>query len=68
LSCAAKGDLERALVVTERARQVADRYLAARADDGIARSVSYSPARRGRRLSIRGNEVICEKLGLIPES
>ena len=59
-----KGDVERSVVITQRARTEVNRYLAARDDDGLALFVSYSPGRAGRRLSVRGAEAVCTRLGL----
>jgi len=58
-----KGDVERTVVITDRARTEVDTYLGARTDPGVALFVSYSPGRAGRRLSVRGAEAICERLG-----
>ncbi len=59
-----KGDIERSVVITQRARTEVNLYLAARDDDGPALFVSYSPGRAGRRLSVRGVEAVCTRLGL----
>ena len=59
-----KGDVERSVVVTDRARIEVDAYLQARDDVGPALFVSYSPGRAGRRLSVRGAEALCQQLGL----
>ncbi len=59
-----KGDVERSVVITERARTELDTYLQARGDEGAALFVSYSPGRAGRRLSVRGAEAVCQRLGL----
>ena len=59
-----KGDVERSVVVTERARHEVNTYLAAREDHGAALFVSYSPGRAGRRLSVRGAEAVCDRLGV----
>ena len=59
-----KGDVERSVVITDRARSEVDAYLRARDDDGPALFVSYSPGRAGRRLSVRGAEAVCTRLGL----
>ncbi|HEY8719329.1 tyrosine-type recombinase/integrase [Pengzhenrongella sp.] len=58
-----KGDVERTVVITDRARTEIDRYLDARTDPGAALFVSYSPGQPGRRLSVRGAEAICARLG-----
>lgn len=58
-----KGDVDRSVVITDRARAEVDRYLTARTDEGPALFVSYSPGRVGRRLSVRGAEAVCERLG-----
>ena len=60
-----KGDVERSVVITERARTEVDAYLAARDEVGTALFVSYSPGRAGRRLSVRGAEAVCTRLGLV---
>lgn len=60
-----KGDVERSVVITDRARTEVDAYLYARDDDGPALFVSYSPGRAGRRLSVRGAEAVCHRLGLL---
>ena len=59
-----KGDVERSVVITDRARTEIDAYLHARDDHGPALFVSYSPGRAGRRLSVRGAEAVCARLGL----
>ncbi len=59
-----KGDVERSVVITDRARTEVNSYLAARTDQGAALFVSYSPGRAGRRLSVRGAELVCDRLGL----
>ena len=59
-----KGDVERSVVITDRARGEVGAYLRARDDDGPALFVSYSPGRAGRRLSVRGAEAVCTRLGL----
>ena len=58
-----KGDVERSVVITPRARNDVNTYLAARKDPGAALFVSYSPGRAGRRLSVRGAEAVCDRLG-----
>ena len=58
-----KGDVERTVVITDRARSEINRYLDARTDPGVALFVSYSPGQPGRRLSVRGAEAICTRLG-----
>jgi site-specific recombinase XerD len=57
-----KGDVERTVVVTDRARAEVEAYLASRSDDCPALFISYSPG-RSRRLSVRGAEAICTRLG-----
>jgi site-specific recombinase XerD len=57
-----KGDIERTVVITARAHDEVDAYLGARTDDCPALFVSYSPGRT-RRLSVRGAEAICDRLG-----
>ena len=58
-----KGDFDRSVVITDRARAEVDRYLDARTDTRPALFVTYSPGRAGRRLSVRGAEVIFDRLG-----
>jgi len=58
-----KGDVERTVVITDRARTEINTYLDARTDPGPALFVSYSPGRPGRPLSVRGAEAICTRLG-----
>lgn len=58
-----KGDVERSVVITERARTEVDAYLTARTDADPALFVSFSPGRVGRRLSVRGAEAVCDRLG-----
>jgi integrase/recombinase XerD len=59
-----KGDVERSVIITDRARTEVNAYLAVRTDQGAALFVSYSPGRAGRRLSVRGAESVCDRLGL----
>jgi integrase/recombinase XerD len=59
-----KGDIERAAVITGHARDEVERYLAARADDASPLFLSYSRARRGQRLTVRGAEDVCTGLGV----
>ncbi|MGI9093406.1 MAG: site-specific integrase [Mycobacteriales bacterium] len=59
-----KGDVERTVVITDRTREITNRYLAARTDDAPALFISLSPGRAGRRLSVRGAEAICTRIGL----
>src|SRR5205823_3974953 len=56
-----KGDIERAAVITGHARDEVERYLAARADDAPPLFLSYSRARRGQRLTVRGAEDVCTR-------
>lgn len=58
-----KGDIERTVVITDRARTEVNAYLEARTDDAPALFVSFSPGRAGRRLSVRGAEAVCGRLG-----
>jgi integrase/recombinase XerD len=58
-----KGDIDRSVVITDRARTEVDHYLQARTDPSPALFVSYSPGRAGRRLSVRGAEAVCDRLG-----
>jgi integrase/recombinase XerD len=59
-----KGDVERAAVITGHARDEVERYLAARTDDAPPLFLSYSRARRGQRLTVRGAEDVCTRLGV----
>ena len=59
-----KGDVDRSVVITDRARGEVDNYLQARTDETPALFISYSPGRIGRRLSVRGAEAICDRLGI----
>lgn len=59
-----KGDVERTVVITDRTREITNRYLAARTDDAPALFINLSPGRAGRRLSVRGAEAICTRIGL----
>lgn len=58
-----KGDRERSVVITDRARAETEAYLASRTDGAAPLFVSYSPGRVGRRLSVRAAETICARLG-----
>lgn len=58
------GDVERTAMITEHARAAVERYLGARTDDAPPRFPSYSNARRGQRLSVRGAENVCSRLGV----
>lgn len=60
-----KGDVERSVVITARARAEVNAYLKARTDDGPALFVSFSTGRAGRRLSVRGAEAVCVRLGAV---
>jgi hypothetical protein len=46
------------------AREKVERYFAARADDASPLFLSYSRARRGQRLTVRGAEDVCTRLGI----
>lgn len=59
-----KGDVERAAVITDHARVEVERYLAARGDDAAPLFLGYSNRRRGQRLSVRGAEDVCARLGV----
>jgi integrase/recombinase XerD len=59
-----KGDVERTAVITEHAREEVERYLAARDDDAHPLFLSYHHARRGKRLTVRGAEDVCARLGV----
>lgn len=58
-----KGDIERTVVITARARTEVDAYLQARTEGAPALFISFSPGRTGRRLSVRGAEAVCARLG-----
>jgi integrase/recombinase XerD len=59
-----KGDIERAAMITGHARDEVEGYLAARADDAPPLFLSYSRARPGQRLTVRGAEDVCTRLGV----
>jgi integrase/recombinase XerD len=59
-----KGDIERAAVITEHARLEVERYLAVRGDDTAPLFLSYSRARKGQRLTVRGAGDVCARLGI----
>ena len=63
-----KGDRERVLMVTDKARQAVDHYLAARDDPSPALFISFQPAVRGireNRLSDDGARHICQQLARV---
>jgi integrase/recombinase XerD len=57
-----KGDTERTVVITDRARTAMNNYLTTRTDTHPALFLSYSPGRT-RRLTVRGAEAVCARLG-----
>jgi integrase/recombinase XerD len=59
-----KGDVERTAVITEHARDEVERYLAVRRDDAPPLFLSYHHGRRGKRLTVRGGEDVCARLGV----
>jgi site-specific recombinase XerD len=59
-----KGDMERSAVITEHARAEVEGYLAARGDAAAPLFLSYSRARKGQRLTVRGAEDVCARLGV----
>jgi integrase/recombinase XerD len=64
-----KGDRERVVTVTERARRAVEAYLADRDDPSPALFVSYQAATRGRRenrLTAAGARHVCRELALRP--
>jgi hypothetical protein len=63
-SCAARATSERAAVITEHARAEVERYLAVGFDDAAALFPSYSRARKGQRLTVRGAEDACARRGV----
>ena len=63
-----KGDRERVLMITDKARQAVDDYLAARDDPSPALFISFQPAVRGKRenrLSDDGARHICNRLARV---
>jgi len=62
-----KGDRERVVFVTEKAREAVDRYLAARDDPSPALFIGFQPASRGsrgNRLTVQGAHHVCRQLAL----
>ena len=62
-----KGDRERPVQVTERARVAMEDYLAARADPSPALFIGFQPARKntpGNRLTVQGAHHICRHLAI----
>jgi integrase/recombinase XerD len=60
-----KGDRERTVLITEKARQAVDDYLAARTDPSPALFIGFQPARKdsaGNRLTVQGANHICRQL------
>ena len=62
-----KGDRERTVTVTEKARQAIEDYLQARTDPSPALFIGFQPARKnsvGNRLTVQGANHICDQLAL----
>lgn len=62
-----KGDRERTVVITEKARQAMEQYLEARTDPSPALFIGFQPARKnsaGNRLTVQGANHICHQLAL----
>jgi site-specific recombinase XerD len=62
-----KGDRERTVLITEKARQAMEDYLAARTDPSPALFIGFQPARKnlaGNRLTVQGANHICRQLAL----
>lgn len=60
-----KGDRERPVVVTARAREAMESYLAARSDPSLALFVGFQPATKGgryNRLTVQGAHHICHQV------
>jgi integrase/recombinase XerD len=65
MSVIGKGDVERTVSVTEKARQAVDDYLAARTDPSPALFIGFQPAMRNsprNRLTVQGANHICAQL------
>ena len=62
-----KGDRERTVFITEKARQAMEDYLEARTDPSPALFIGFQPARKnsvGNRLTVQGANHICRQLAL----
>lgn len=62
-----KGDRERTVLITEKARRAMEDYLAARTDPSPALFIGFQPARKnlaGNRLTVQGANHICRQLAL----
>jgi len=62
-----KGDRERTVVITEKARQAMQQYLEARTDPSPALFTGFQPAKKnsaGNRLTVQGANHICHQLAL----
>jgi site-specific recombinase XerD len=62
-----KGDRERTVLITEKARQAMEDYLGARTDPSPALFIGFQPARKasaGNRLTVQGANHICRQLAL----
>ena len=62
-----KGDRERTVLITEKARQAVEGYLAARTDPSPALFTGFQPATKnspGNRLTVQGANHICRQLAL----
>lgn len=61
----ARGDRERVVLVTEKAKEAVDDYLAAREDPSPALFIGFQPASKGsrhNRLTVQGAHHICRRL------
>jgi site-specific recombinase XerC len=61
-----KGDRERTVVITEKARQAIEQYLEARTDPSPALFIGFQPAKKdsaGNRLTVQGANQLGEHLG-----
>jgi site-specific recombinase XerD len=62
-----KGDRERTVVITEKARQAMEQYLEVRTDPSPALFIGFQPAKKdsaGNRLTVQGANHICHQLAL----
>jgi site-specific recombinase XerD len=62
-----KGDVERTVLITEKARQAVEDYLEARTDPSPALFIGFQPARKNavdNRLTVQGANHICDQLAL----
>lgn len=62
-----KGDRERTVVITEKARQAMEQYLEARTDPSPALFIGFQPAKKNsasNRLTVQGANHICHQLAL----